>query len=196
MTDDPARPGTLQLAQASGSATAIQDTVTVTQPPDGGEVVLPSPAGRLYDLQFDPRLAQMRVVDADGDGDLDVVLLFNADTPQESRIVFVDMVEASQSGLAPALQVGEQRFEADNLVRQAQALAGEAPTLEIAAAPGPEAVGTGATQYDDNLGALIDLLNPQDVIPGVEMAFPSIDPDETEDDETDDFLAAATAGRR
>ena len=34
-------------------------------------------------------------------------------------------------------------------MRQAQALAGAAPTLEIAAAPGPEAVGTGATQYDD-----------------------------------------------
>ncbi len=183
MTDDLTRPGNLQLAQASGEGNTNQDIVAVTQPPNGGETILPSLANRVYDLRFDPRLAQVRVVDADGDGDLDVVLLFNAGTPEQSRIVFVDMVEAAQSGLAPALQVGEQQFGADVVVRQAQILAGEQPTLEATATAGPEAEGTGVTEYDDNLGNLIDLLNAQGVIPGVEMAFPSIEPTVAEEDE-------------
>ncbi len=107
MTDDLTRPGNLQLAQASGEVTTNQDVIVVTQPPNGGEIILPSPANRVYDLRFDPRLAEVRVIDADGDGDLDLVLLFNAGTPEQSRIVFVDMVEATQSGQAPAKQVGE-----------------------------------------------------------------------------------------
>ncbi|MHC4181626.1 MAG: hypothetical protein ACYSWU_29390, partial [Planctomycetota bacterium] len=164
MTEDLTRPANLQLAQASGEAAATQDIVAVIQPPNGGEIILPSLANRVYDLRFDPRLAQVRLVDADGDGDLDVVLLFNAGTPEESRIVFVDMVEAAHSGLAPAMQVGEQRFGADIVVRQAEALAGEQPTLETTAPVGPDAEGTGATQYDDDLGTLIDLLNAQGTI--------------------------------
>ncbi len=182
MTDDLTRPGDVQLAQASAEGNTDQDIVVVTQPPNGGEIILPSLANRVYNLRFDPRLAQVRVIDVDGDGDLDVVLLFNADTPDESRIVFIDMVEATQSGSAPLLRVGEALFGADIVVQEAQALAGEQPTLEAAAPQGPEAEGTGVTQYDDDLGTLIDLLDAQDVIPPVEMAFPSIEPDETEED--------------
>jgi hypothetical protein len=183
MTDDLTRSGAVQLAQASGGAIPIQDVVVVTQPSNGGEIVLPSPANRVYDLRFDPRLAKVRVFDADGDGDLDLVMRFNAGTPEESRIVFVDMFEATQSGLAPMMRVGEEQFGADIVVQKAQALAGEQPTLETAAPSGPEAIGTGATQYVDDLGNLIDLLDAQDVILGVEMAFPLIEPDETEEDE-------------
>jgi len=183
MTDDLTRPGAVQLAQASGGAIPIQDVVVVTQPSNGGEIVLPSPANRVYDLRFDPRLAKVRVLDADGDGDLDLVMRFNAGTPEESRIVFVDMFEATQSGLAPMMRVGEEQFGADIVVQKAQALAGEQPTLETAAPSDPEAIGTGATQYVDDLGNLINLLDAQDVILGVEMAFPLIELDETEEDE-------------
>ena len=190
MTDDLTRPGSLQLAQASGEATADQDVVVVAQPPDGGEIILPSLPNRRYDLQFDPRLAEVRVVDADGDGDLDMVLMFNAGTNEESRIVFVDMVEAAQSGSAPLLQSGTAYFGADLVIQQAQALAGEQPSLETAAAQGPELVGTGVTQYSDNLGNVIDLLDAQDVIPPVEGAFPSIEPEETLDDLADDGSAS------
>ena len=60
MTDDLTRPGNLQLAQASGEGNTNQDIVAVTQPPNGGETILPSLANRVYDLRFDPRLAQVR----------------------------------------------------------------------------------------------------------------------------------------
>lgn len=182
MTDDLTRPGDLQLAQASSQAIPNQDVVVVTQPPNGEDVFLPSPANRVYDLRFDPRLAKVRVIDADGDGDLDLVLRFNAGTPEESQIVFIDMVKSAQSGLAPIMRVGEEQFGADIVVQKALALAGEQPTLETAAPSGPEAVGTGATRYDDDMGNLIDLLDAQDVILGVELAFPSIEPDETEEE--------------
>ena len=79
MTDDLTRPGDVQLAQASGAAIPNQDVVVVTQPPNGGEIVLPSPADRVYDLRFDPRLVKVHVIDADGDGNLDLVLRFNGD---------------------------------------------------------------------------------------------------------------------
>jgi hypothetical protein len=159
-----------------------QQAVTVVQPPDGGEIVLQAVQGGTYDLQFDPRLAEVRVLDADGDQDLDVVLVFNAGTAEESRIVFRDMVDAAQSGTPPMLQLGESQFGADLMVQQAQALAGEQPTLETATPPAAEAEGTGVTQYDDNLGSSIDLLDPQGVIPPVEMVFPSPDPIETAED--------------
>ncbi len=151
--------------------------VAVTQPEDGAQTVLPAVEGQVYDLQFDPRLAQVRIMDADQDGDLDVVLLFNPGTPQQSQIVFQDMVDVAQGGTPPLLQIGTQQFGADNMVQQAQALATEQPTLETAAQAGPEAEGTGATQYDDNLGTPIGLLDPQGVIPPVSMQFPSIDPE-------------------
>lgn len=182
MADDSTRPGDVELAQAAAEETSSQNVVTVFEPPSGGEIILPSPANRVYDLRFDPRLAQVQVIDADGDGDLDVVLLFNAGTPEQSRIVFVDMVESAESGASPMLQIGAAQFGADVVVQQAQALSGERPTLETTAQAGPEAVGTGATQYDDDLGAVIDLLAPQGVIPPVEMGFPSLEPTVAEDD--------------
>ena len=151
MADDLTRLSDVQLAQASGEALPYQDVVVVTQPPNGGEIVLSSPANRVYDLRFDPRLAKVRVVDADGDGDLDLVLQFNAGTPEESQIVFVDMVKSAESGLAPVMRVGEEQFGADILVQKARAMAGEQPTLETAAPSGPEAIGTGATRYEDDL---------------------------------------------
>lgn len=51
-----------------------------------------------------------------------------------------------------------------------QALTIETPIVTAAGAPGP--VGTGATQYSDDLGAVIDLLDSEEVIPSVE---PSVD---------------------
>jgi Ca2+-binding RTX toxin-like protein len=186
MTDNSTRPGEVQLAQATAEGATGQTVVPVFQPSSGGEVILPSLPDRVYDLRFDPRLAQVQIVDADADGDLDVVLLFNAGTPEQSRIVFVDMVEAAQSGASPLLQIGEARFGADVVVQQAQALAGEQPTLETTAPPGPEAQGTGATHYDDDLGTVIGLLAPQGVIPGVEMTFPSLEPTVAEDDLLDE----------
>ncbi len=181
MTDDFTHPGDIELAQASGEAEASQEIVAVVRPPDGGEIILPSLAGTVYDLRFDPRLAQVRVLDVDGDGDLDVVLVFNAGTAEESRIIFKDMVAVAQGGNPPLLQIGEAQFGSDTMVEEVQALAGERltleATLETAAAAGPELLGTGATQYDDNLGTLIDFLDPQGVIPPVERTFSTIRPD-------------------
>jgi len=169
-------------AGAGGAGdSALPEAVAVVPPPAGGEVVVATVAGEVYDLRFDPRLAEVRVIDADGDGDLDMVLVFGAGTAEEARIVFLDMVEAAKSGNPPLLQSGETYFGADAVVSQAQALAGERPTLETAAPTGEALVGTGVTQYDDNLGTLLDLLTPQGVIPPVALTFPSLEP--TEDEE-------------
>jgi T1SS-143 domain-containing protein len=181
MTEDFARADDTQLAQANAGGSQAQDAVTVFQPPNGGEILLQTVAGQVYDLQFDPRLAEVRVIDVDGDQDLDVVLVFNAGTSDESRIVFKDMVDAAQSGNPPMLQLGNAQFGADVMVQQAQALTGEQPTLETAAPPGQEAEGTGVTEYDDNLGTSIDLMDPQGVIAPVEMTFPSPEPSVDED---------------
>ncbi|HEX9769299.1 MAG TPA: hypothetical protein VGA50_09000, partial [Kiloniellales bacterium] len=198
MTGDSTRVDDIQLAAATAAGedcpqdgettegcaagqSQAQVVVTVFQPPNGGEIILAAAAGKVYDLKFDPRLAEVRVIDVDGDGDLDMVLVFNAGTAEESRIVFKDMVDAAQSGNPPLLQSGETQFGADVVVQQAQALAGELPTLETAAPAGPGLVGTGATHYDDDLGTPIALLNPQGVIPPVEMTFPSLEPTVTED---------------
>ena len=165
--------GAEDCVTAGGGAQAV---VAVAQPADGAEVSLAATAGQVYDLRFDPRQAEVRVIDADGDGDLDMVLVFNAGTAAESRIVFQDMVEAAQSGNPPLLQSGGSQFGADAVVQQAQALAGEQPTLETAA-PGNEGpAGTGVTQYDDDLGSSLELLDAQGVIPPVEMSFPSLEP--------------------
>ncbi len=169
-------------AAGGGSAEAqAQDAVTVLQPLNGGETVLQVAPGEVYDLQFDPRLAEVRLIDVDGDQDLDVVLVFNAGTPDESRIVFKDMVDAAQSGNPPMLQIGNAQFGADVMMQQAQALTGEQPTLETAASSGQEPEGTGVAEYDDTFGTLIDLLVPQPVILGVEMTFPSLEPTVAED---------------
>jgi hypothetical protein len=181
MTEDITRDGTVQLAQASGEASAGPNVVVVTPPPAGGEIVLPSSPDRVYDLRFDPRLAEVRVIDADGDGDLDMVLVFNAGTAEEARIVFQDMVDAAKSGHAPVLQSGETYFGADAVVAQAQALAAERPTLETTAPAVQQLVGTGVTEYHDDFGQLDPLLVPQGVIPPVAMTFPSLTPEETEE---------------
>ncbi|MGI9646181.1 MAG: hypothetical protein ACR2O6_12820, partial [Ilumatobacteraceae bacterium] len=178
-------------AGADGQGQA-QDAVPVTQPPAGGEVILAAAPGRVYDLRFDPRLAEVRVVDVDGDGDEDMVLVFDAGTSQESRIVFKDMVEASQGETPPLLQSGLAYFGADVVIQQARALAGEQPTLESAAPAGPEALGTGVTQYNDDLGSVIDLLAPQGVIPPVEMTFPSLEQSVAEDEPLDEATLDAT----
>ena len=46
--------------QAQDAAT---DAVTVVQPPVGEEAILPVVAGETYDLRFDPRRVEVRVID-------------------------------------------------------------------------------------------------------------------------------------
>jgi len=189
MSENRTTEGAVQLAQASGEADASPSVVVVTPPPAGEEIVLTASAGEVYDLRFDPRLAEVRVIDADGDGDLDMVLVFDAGTAEEARIVFLDMVEAAKSGNAPVLQSGETYFGADAVVSQAQALAGERPTLETAAPTSEALVGTGVTQYSDDFGQIDPLLVPQGVIQPVDMTFPSLAPEES-----DEIVSAGTAG--
>ena len=185
MADTPTRASAVQVAQASGETaatqTATQTVVPVSEPPPGQDIVLPAAAGRVYDLQFDPRQAEVRVMDADGDGDLDLVLVFDAGTAEESRIVFTDMVQAAESDGAPQFMVGESQFGAGLVVRQAQALAGEQPTLETAAAERPAAVGTGVSEYNDDFGELDGLLEAQGGLPPQSLSFPSLEPDPEDD---------------
>ena len=140
--------------------------VTVNRPAPGQTVQIQAEAGQTYVLNFPPGQAQVQVqgdnfilaFDDDGDGTTD------------SQVVFLNMLTAADSGDTPTFQVGAAQIGADVLIGQAVALAGtdEVP-LDVAAGPG--GLGGGATQYDDNLGNLIDLLVAQGVIPPVELEF-------------------------
>ena len=79
------------------------------------------------------------------------------------------------------LQLGESQFGAGLVVRQAQALAGEQPTLETAAAERPAAVGTGVSEYNDDFGELDGLLEAQGGLPPQSLSFPSLEPDPEDD---------------
>ncbi len=182
MTDDPARQGD---AGAQGS-------VPVERPPAGEDAVIATTAGQVYELRFPPQAAAVRVLDADGDGRDDLVLAFEAGTERESRVLFLDMARLAAGPGAPQLQVGGELFNADFVVQQALALAGEQPTLRTAAAQGPEAAGTGATRYSDDFGQAIGLLDPQGVIPPTALAFPTIDP---EGDAADEDPAGTILGQ-
>ncbi len=54
-----------EACAAAGGGTGeaqAQDGVMVFQPPNGGEIILQVAPGEAYDLQFDPRLAEVRVI--------------------------------------------------------------------------------------------------------------------------------------
>ncbi|HIC82310.1 MAG TPA: hypothetical protein EYP07_15305, partial [Kiloniellaceae bacterium] len=173
-------PETTVITGSEGSAAVVGQAaapVNVARPAPGQTVEIQAAAGQVYNLTFPPGGAQVAVqgenfilaFDDDGDG-----------TP-DSQIVFLGLVTVVEAGDAPTFTVAGTEVGADVLLSQALALAGQDDaTLETAAGPG--AVGTGATQYLDFLGDILDLLAAQGVIPPVLLEFGliGVEPDEIE----------------
>ncbi len=158
------------VSGTEGAETLVgQAAILVQAPPPDTVVTIPVVPGQRYVIDFDPAAAQIVVA-----GD-DLILTFAND----GRIVFQDIGAIDPALEAPIFEIAGADVPASVLYQQAVALAGPAatvegqPTLETAAGPGagPGAQGTGATQYSDDTGQTIDLLNPQGVIPGVEREF-------------------------
>ncbi|NIA72501.1 hypothetical protein HBA54_28330, partial [Pelagibius litoralis] len=144
--------------------------VNVSRPAPGQTVEIQTTAGQTYNLDFAPGGAQVQVdganfilaFDDDGDG-----------TP-DSQIIFLDMVTVVEGGDAPTFTVAGTEVGADVLLSQALALAGtDDANLETAAGPGAQ--GGGATEYNDDLGDIIDLLLAQGVIDPTLLEFNLID---------------------
>ena len=134
-----------------------QAVINVGQPAAGESVAIESRAGQRYVIEFDPGEARVQV-----EGD-DLILLF----PGGATLTFVNLGQAANQPDAPIFEIAGQPVASSAIFAQAVALA--EGTLETAAAPGAQ--GTGATQYDDDLGTLIELLNPQPGLPGTALVF-------------------------
>ena len=161
-----------QLAQAQNEEEIVEEETaeeaeaegTPVERPAAGETVEfpPQPGGR-YVIGFEPTDAQ---VDIEGN---DFVLRFD----DGGRIVFQNLVGMAQAGDAPVLRVGGVDIGGAAILGQAIALSGEQPTLETAAGPevDPLLEGSGANEYNDDLGDPIALLNAQPDIPYTELVF-------------------------
>ena len=143
-----------------GQATGVQN---VARPASGQTVEIQAQPGETYNLDFAPGVAQVLLqgenfvlaFDDDGDG-----------TP-DSQIVFLDLVSVSDAANPPVFTVAGVTVGSDVLVNQAQALAGTGEIPLDTAAGQPGALGGGGSEYNDDLGSLIDLLTGQDGLGGV-----------------------------
>ncbi|MFD2206063.1 type I secretion C-terminal target domain-containing protein [Kiloniella antarctica] len=141
-------------------------TVDVTAPAAGETINVVLTKGQTANLNFDATGATP-VIEGNN-----FVLTFdnNGDGSADSRIVFENLVEASQGADGPVLIIGGIELSAGLLIGQAQALnAGE--TLETAAGAGAGPQGGGGSTYDDETGDLVDLLEAQDTLGGTELDF-------------------------
>ena len=159
----------IPLLVAQGIIPGVLEGFELNQPDPGQTITVTAEAGQRYIVNFDPAAAQVHV---DGDN---LVLVF----PNGGQIV-IEGLGALSGAHQPVFDIAGTEITGTTLFGQAVALGGEEagpqtpPTLETAAGePGP--IGTGATQYSDDLGQDIALLNPQGVIPPVELAFRLID---------------------
>ena len=157
--------GELGQNQVVGQAAS---SLEVTAPAAGETVNIVLEKGQTANLNFDATGATP-VLEGNN-----FVLTFdnNGDGSADSRIVFENLVEASQGADAPVLVIGGIELSAGLLIGQAQALnAGE--TLETAAGAGAGAgpQGGGGSTYDDETGDLVDLLEAQDALGGTELGF-------------------------
>jgi hypothetical protein len=159
------------LTGAEGAEALVgQATVVVQAPATGAVDTIPMHAGDRYVINFDPNAAQIQVA-----GD-DLVLTF----ANGGQIVFQGVGSVDPALESPIFEIAGTDVPAAVLYQQAVALAGPAvtpegtPTLETAAGPaaGPEGPqGSGASEYNDDTGQIIGLLNKQGVIPGTELQF-------------------------
>ncbi len=153
----------IALLQAQGIIPGVLEGFELTEPEPGQIIEIQAALGLRLIINFDPALAQVSV---DGDN---LVMTF----PNGGQIVIVGLGGLADDPNAPVFNIAGADIPAATLLQTTIALAaGEAgpdatATLETAAG-GEGPVGTGATQYSDDLGDTIDTLAAQGVIPPVE----------------------------
>ncbi len=142
------------------------DVQEITAPESGATKNISLGKGQTATLNFDATAATPLI-----EGN-DFVLTFdsNGDGSADSRIVFQNLVEESQGADAPVLVIGGVELSAGLLIGQAQAL-GEGETLETAAGADAGPTGGGGSQYNDNLGDVIDGLSALGTLGETELEF-------------------------
>ena len=129
------------------------------------------------------------------------VLSFNGigEGAVDSKLVFLDLVDQAQSGDAPVLVINGNEISADQLIGQALALLSGDP-LETAAGPVTGAQGGGGSQYSDDTGESIDLLNSTGVLDGTDLealaalALQDVDSPIVEESSVERVVTARTEG--
>ncbi len=136
--------------------------VTVQRPEPGATLLVPSEAGQLIILEFNPAGAGFAL-----EGDDFALILENG-----GRVVFQGLVSAAQGEDAPTVQIVGIDIGADHLIDQARALAGAEEPVETAAGEAGEAAESGGgSHYDDTFGDLIAGLIKQGIIGEAELGF-------------------------
>ncbi len=160
----------IALLQAQGILAGVLEGFELLQPDPGQIIEIQAALGLRFIINFDPALA---VVTVDGDN---LVMTF----PNGGQIVIAGLGALADDPNAPTFLIAGAEIPAATLLQTTIALAaGEAgpdatATLETAAgAEGP--VGTGETQYREDLGDIINTLIASPVIPPVEGSSRLID---------------------
>jgi Ca2+-binding RTX toxin-like protein len=135
--------------------------VAAQRPAPGATLLVPSEAGQLIILEFNPAGAGFAL-----EGEDFVLILEDG-----GRVVFQGLVSAAQGEDAPTVQIAGIDIGADHLVDQARTLAGAEEPVETAAGEGEGAETGGGSQYGDTFGDLIAGLIKQGIIGEVELGF-------------------------
>ncbi len=141
--------------------------VSVRRPEPGETLVVPTEAGLLLVVEFNPTSAGFALV-----GDDFVLILEDG-----AQVVFEGLVSAAQGEDAPTVQIAGINIGADVLIDQALALAGADGPIEAAAGEegeegGDESVDDGGgSEYVDSFGDLIAGLIKQGVISEADLGF-------------------------
>ncbi len=156
--DCPEEGGDAEACAAVAGAGA--GVIVISQPPDGEVVVVPPQGDQTYLLNFPADSAEVLVIDDDGDGIADrLVLRFHTGTDQESQLVFDLAAHAGSS-----FQIGGIVIDLGALVAYAQTIEGQQPfPLDTAADLGEP--GHGVNVYNDNSGPTAGLLAHEGPIP-------------------------------
>ena len=146
---------------------ASEDAVafaSVHRPEPGETLVVPTAAGLLLVVEFNPTSAKFALV-----GDDFVLTLEDG-----GQVVFQGLVSAAQGEDAPTVQIAGINIGADVLVDQALALAGADEPIETAAGEDGEdevVADGGGSEYVDSFGDLIAGLIKQGVIGEADLGF-------------------------
>ncbi len=149
---------------ASEDAVAL---VSVHRPEPGETLVVPTEAGLLLVVEFNPANAGFNI-----EGD-DFVLVLD----DGAQIVFEGLVSAAQGEDAPTVRIAGINIGADVLIDQALALAGADEPIETAAGEvgedgeGEGVDGGGGSEYVDSFGDLIAGLIKQGIIGETDLGF-------------------------
>lgn len=130
------------LESSSGSATEI---VTVNRPDAGETLAVPTEAGLLVILEFNPADAKFSI-----NGD-DFVLTLD----DGARVVFQNLVSAAEGEDTPTVQTAGINTGSNLLIDQALAMTGEEAPIETAAGEedeGEDVADGGGSQYLDSFG--------------------------------------------